>query len=115
MHEVGHYIKRDLFLKCFFEILCLLYWWNPLVYIVRYYFSNILEIRNDLIVCNELSEIEESIYEHCKKAINISLNFWENGLPKIGSGDWNDGFSTVGNKGKGESIWLGFFLYDVLK
>lgn len=57
----------------------------------------------------EQSEIEESIYEHCKKAINISLNFWENGLPKIGSGDWNDGFSTVGNKGKGESIWLGFF------
>lgn len=63
----------------------------------------------------EQSEIEESIYEHCKKAINISLNFGENGLPKIGSGDWNDGFSTVGNKGKGESIWLGFFLYDVLK
>ncbi len=63
----------------------------------------------------EQSEIEESIYEHCKRAINISLNFGENGLPKIGSGDWNDGFSTVGNKGKGESIWLGFFLYDVLK
>lgn len=57
----------------------------------------------------EQSEIEESIYEHCKRAINISLNFGENGLPKIGSGDWNDGFSTVGNKGKGESIWLGFF------
>ncbi len=33
---------------------------------------------------------------------------------KIGSGDWNDGFSTVGNKGKGESVWLGFFLYEVL-
>ena len=63
----------------------------------------------------EQSEIEESIYEHCKRAINISLNFGENGLPKIGSGDWNDGFSTVGNKGKGESIWLGFFLYNVLK
>ena len=62
LHEVGHYIKRDLFLKCFFEILCLLYWWNPLVYIVRYYFSNILEIRNDLIVCNELSEIEKIHY-----------------------------------------------------
>lgn len=59
---MGHYIKRDLFLKCFFEILCLLYWWNPLVYIVRYYFSNILEIRNDLIVCNELSEIEKIHY-----------------------------------------------------
>ena len=42
------------------------------------------------------------------------MNFGENGLPKIGSGDWNDGFSTVGNKGKGESVWLGFFLYDIL-
>ncbi|MCI9245900.1 MAG: hypothetical protein HFJ30_01945 [Clostridia bacterium] len=61
------------------------------------------------------SDTLESLYEHCKKAIQISLNFGENGLPKIGSGDWNDGFSTVGNKGKGESIWLGFFLYEILK
>ena len=57
---------------------------------------------------------KESIYQHCIKAIEKSLNFGENGLPKIGSGDWNDGFSTVGNKGKGESVWLGFFLYNVL-
>ena len=42
------------------------------------------------------------------------MNFGDNGLPKIGSGDWNDGFSTVGNKGKGESVWLGFFQYKVL-
>ena len=60
------------------------------------------------------SEKIESIFEHCKKAIEKSLNFGENELPKIGTGDWNDGFSTVGNKGKGESIWLGFFLYNVL-
>ena len=43
------------------------------------------------------------------------MKFGKNGLPLIGSGDWNDSLSTVGNKGKGESIWLGFFLYDVLK
>ena len=55
-----------------------------------------------------------SIYNHCIRAIEKSLNFGENGLPKIGSGDWNDGFSTVGNKGKGESVWLGFFLYYIL-
>lgn len=55
-----------------------------------------------------------SIYNHCIRAIERSLNFGENGLPKIGSGDWNDGFSTVGNKGKGESIWLGFFQYVIL-
>ena len=61
------------------------------------------------------SEISETIYEHCKRAIEKSLNFGENGLPKIGSGDWNDGLSNVGPKGKGESVWLGFFMYDVLK
>ena len=60
------------------------------------------------------SKEQGSIYEHCIKAIEKSLNFGENGLPKIGSGDWNDGFSTVGNKGKGESVWLGFFLYYIL-
>ncbi|MCR5146191.1 MAG: glycosyl transferase, partial [Clostridia bacterium] len=55
-----------------------------------------------------------TIYEHCIKAIDKSLDFGEHGFPKIGSGDWNDGFSTVGNKGKGESVWLGFFLGIVL-
>ena len=61
------------------------------------------------------SEEIGNIYEHCIRAIEKSLNFGEHGLPKIGSGDWNDGFSTVGNKGKGESIWLGFFLYNILE
>lgn len=60
------------------------------------------------------SEKRESIYKHCIRAIEKSFNFGENGLPKIGTGDWNDGFSTVGNKGKGESVWLGFFLYKIL-
>lgn len=61
------------------------------------------------------SEEEGTIFEHCIKAIEKSLKFGENGLPKIGSGDWNDGFSTVGNKGKGESVWLAFFLGSVLQ
>ena len=61
------------------------------------------------------SKYEGSIYEHCIKAIEKSLKFGENQLPKIGSGDWNDGFSTVGNKGKGESVWLGFFLSLILE
>ena len=60
------------------------------------------------------SKTEESLYKHCIRAINISLKFGDNNLPLIGSGDWNDGFSAVGNKGKGESVWLGFFLYDIL-
>jgi len=44
----------------------------------------------------------------------VYCNFGVNGLPKIGIGDWNDGFSTIGPEGKGESVWLGFFLYQIL-
>ena len=60
------------------------------------------------------SDIKEDVYMHCVRAIDRSLNFGKNSLPKIGSGDWNDGLNTVGNKQKGESIWLGFFIYDIL-
>jgi cyclic beta-1,2-glucan synthetase len=55
-----------------------------------------------------------SLYNHCLRAINHSLRLGIHGLPLIGSGDWNDGMDRVGNKGQGESIWLGFFLYDIL-
>lgn len=56
----------------------------------------------------------ETVYNHCKRAIEFGLKFGEHGLPLIGSGDWNDGMDKVGEHGKGESVWLGFFLYDVL-
>ena len=55
-----------------------------------------------------------SLYEHCVRAIKHGLQFGINGLPLMGSGDWNDGMDKVGIEGKGESIWLGFFLYKVL-
>lgn len=54
------------------------------------------------------------LYEHCVRAIQHSLRFGKHGLPFIGSGDWNDGMDQVGHKGVGESVWLAFFLYDVL-
>jgi cyclic beta-1,2-glucan synthetase len=60
------------------------------------------------------SEETGSLYEHCVRAIKRGLRFGEHGLPLIGSGDWNDGMNLVGEQGKGESIWLGFFLYEVL-
>ncbi len=60
------------------------------------------------------SKTKGTIYEHCKKAIERACKFGVNGLPKIGSGDWNDGFSNIGPKGEGESVWLAFFLYDIL-
>jgi cellobiose phosphorylase len=56
-----------------------------------------------------------SLYEHCVRAIRHSLQFGEHGLPLIGSGDWNDGMNLVGMQGRGESIWLGFFLCEVLR
>ncbi|HSK12313.1 MAG TPA: protein ndvB, partial [Phnomibacter sp.] len=56
----------------------------------------------------------ETIYEHCVRAIKHSLKFGIHGTPLIGAGDWNDGMDQVGHLGKGESVWLGFFLYDVL-
>ena len=60
------------------------------------------------------SEKGASVYEHCVRAILRGLTRGEHGLPLIGSGDWNDGMDMVGKQGRGESIWLGFFLYDVL-
>ncbi len=56
----------------------------------------------------------ESLYQHCVRAIRHGLKFGVHGLPLIGSGDWNDGMNLVGIKGKGESVWLGFFLCTVL-
>jgi cellobiose phosphorylase len=56
-----------------------------------------------------------SLYEHCIRSIDLSLRFGAHGIPLMGSGDWNDGMNTVGNKGRGESVWLGWFLYTVLK
>jgi cellobiose phosphorylase len=55
-----------------------------------------------------------TLYEHCCKAIDISLQFGIHDLPLIGGGDWNDGMNRVGEEGKGESVWLGFFIYYIL-
>ena len=60
------------------------------------------------------SEEAATLYQHCVRAILRGLNFGEHGLPLIGTGDWNDGMNMVGHEGKGESVWLGFFLYEVL-
>jgi cellobiose phosphorylase len=55
-----------------------------------------------------------TLYDHCARAINHGLRFGAHGLPLMGCGDWNDGMNLVGSGGKGESVWLAFFLYDVL-
>ncbi len=54
------------------------------------------------------------LYEHCVRAVERALRFGAHGLPLFGGGDWNDGMNLVGHEGRGESVWLAFFLYDVL-
>ena len=60
------------------------------------------------------SNIKETIFEHCVRSIDCTLKKGIDPFPKIGVGDWNDGFSKIGSKGNGQSVWLGFFLYDIL-
>ncbi len=60
------------------------------------------------------SDESASLYQHGVRAILHGLRFGEHGLPLMGSGDWNDGMNLVGIQGRGESVWLGFFLYEVL-
>ncbi len=55
-----------------------------------------------------------TLYEHCVRAIERQLAVGAHGLPLIGSGDWNDGMNRVGHKGRGESVWLGWFLSKIL-
>ena len=59
------------------------------------------------------SEETGTLYQHCVRAIEHGLGLGVHGLPLMGSGDWNDGMNMVGRGGKGESVWLAFFLYDV--
>jgi len=62
----------------------------------------------------QMSPESASLYDHCARALNHGLRFGAHGLPLIGSGDWNDGMNRIGQHGRGESVWLAFFLYDVL-
>ncbi len=57
------------------------------------------------------SEDRATLYEHCARALDRSLDVGRHGLPLIGGGDWNDGMNRVGREGRGESVWLGWFLH----
>ena len=60
------------------------------------------------------SDESASFYEHCARGLDQSLELGAHGLPLIGTGDWNDGLNRVGELGRGESVWLGWFLYTTL-
>ena len=54
------------------------------------------------------------LYEHCCRALDRSLTRGAHGLPLFGTGDWNDGMNRVGREGRGESVWMGFFLVTAI-
>jgi cyclic beta-1,2-glucan synthetase len=61
-----------------------------------------------------VSDQAAALFEHCARALDQSLQIGEHGLPLIGTGDWNDGMNRVGERGRGESVWLGWFLQATL-
>jgi len=60
------------------------------------------------------SETTATLFEHCARALDRSLAVGVHGLPLMGTGDWNDGMNRVGHAGKGESVWLAWFLHSTL-
>lgn len=76
--------------------------------------KEIPEGRNDLYEAFSIGDVRESLFMHCVRAID-SVRLGDNGLPLMGTGDWNDGMDAVGEDGKGESVWLAFFLSEVLR
>lgn len=63
----------------------------------------------------DLTEEGHTLYEHCCRALEKGSTAGPHGLPLIGAGDWNDGMNRVGIEGRGESVWLGWFLYATLR
>src|SRR5208283_1436197 len=61
-----------------------------------------------------VSQRSVTLFEHCAVALDASLAVGRHGLPLIGTGDWNDGMNRVGERGEGESVWLGWFLHAAL-
>ncbi|MBS1201338.1 MAG: hypothetical protein H6R27_2016, partial [Proteobacteria bacterium] len=62
-----------------------------------------------------VSPDDDTLYEHCCRAIEARLSTGDHGLPPIGTGDWNDGFSRVGLDGRGESVWMAWFMIRVCR
>jgi cyclic beta-1,2-glucan synthetase len=68
----------------------------------------------EIYVLPRTSSETASVFEHSVRAISRAMKYGAHGLPFIGSGDWNDGMNRVGHAGRGESVWLGWFLVTVL-
>ncbi len=68
----------------------------------------------DAYVQPRISKEKSPLFEHCLRSIDRGMTAGAHGLPLMGSGDWNDGMNRVGREGRGESVWVGFFLHTVL-
>jgi cyclic beta-1,2-glucan synthetase len=101
-----------------------------------YAVSHFIEVTNDTAVLDEIipflegdllaegqnesyfqprvTETGATLFEHCARALDRSLAVGSHGLPLIGTGDWNDSMNHIGQHGKGESVWLGWFLHTIL-
>ncbi len=71
--------------------------------------------QHELFLIPEVSLESATLFEHCRSAVSRGLTIGPHGLPLIGTGDWNDGMNLVGAKGRGESVWLGWFLCELLQ
>lgn len=78
-------------------------------------FRSLAPDEHDRYTVPRVAEEKADIYNHCIRAIERSMKFGKHGLPLIGGGDWNDGMDKVGIEGKGESVWLAWFLISTLK
>jgi cyclic beta-1,2-glucan synthetase len=70
---------------------------------------------HDILYLPAVTDESASLFEHCARALDRSLAIGVHGLPLFGTGDWNDGMNRVGALGKGESVWLGWFLAATLE
>jgi cyclic beta-1,2-glucan synthetase len=70
--------------------------------------------RQELFAAPKPTAAKQALYEHCALALDSSLSIGSHGLPLFGTGDWNDGMNRVGAAGRGESVWLGWFLHAAL-
>jgi cyclic beta-1,2-glucan synthetase len=71
--------------------------------------------QHEILSTPEVASKRATLFEHCQRAVARGLTVGPNGLPLMGTGDWNDGMNLVGAGGKGESVWLAWFIVDVLQ
>ena len=89
--------------------------WGVLDEVEEFLTAPLLEEGEDEVFLQPTSSgTSADVYEHCCRALDRSLTQGAHGLPLMGTGDWNDGMSRVGREGRGESVWMGFFLYRII-